>query len=141
MEYNEDYASVRAFDGEEQYYIVQVSPYTGGTSSSKCYKLRIDVPGATAARTAVLTNKNDLIQPVKLYPVPTTGKVLMEVTTKGEREKHIIVSDLSGRVLFNQKYGVTDGLNKLKVTLPSTLPSGVYIISDGKQSRKILLRR
>lgn len=141
VEYNEDYGSVEVFNGGGEYYIVEIDPYTGGTSSDKCYKLRINVPGATTTRKQALTTKNGLIQPVKLYPVPTTGKMLMEVTTTGEREKRISISDLSGRILFSQKYGVTDGLNKLEITLPSTLANGVYIISDGKQSRKILLRR
>ncbi|SHN33238.1 T9SS type A sorting domain-containing protein [Chitinophaga sp. CF418] len=139
--YNEDYGSVEVFNGGGEYYIVEVDPYTGGPSSDKCYKLRINVPGALAARTGAPTTKNDAITPVKLYPVPTTGKVFMEINTKGEKEKYITVSDLSGRVLFSQKYGVTDGLNKLEVTLPSTLINGVYIISDGKQSKKILVRR
>lgn len=141
VNYNEDYASIEEFDGENAYYIVHVSPYTGGTSSDKCYKLRINVPGAAAARTGAPTNNDNAIKLVKLYPVPTSGKVLMEISTRGEKEKYITVTDLSGRIIFSQKYGVADGLNKLEITLPSTLPSGVYVISDGKQSRKILLRR
>jgi len=140
VEYNEDYGSVRVFNGGGEYYIVEVDPYTGGTSSDKCYKLRINVPGAAARTTAPIT-KNELITPVKLYPVPTTGKVFMEINTKGEKEKYITISDLSGRIIFNQKYGVADGLNKLEITLPSTLANGVYILSDGKQSKKILVRR
>lgn len=141
VNYNEDYASIEYGEGQDAYYIVQVSPYTGGTSPDKCYRLRINVPGATTARTGAPINKGNAINPVKLYPVPTSGKVLMEINTKGEKEKYITVTDLSGRIIFSQKYGVVDGLNKLEITLPSTLPSGVYIISDGKLSRKILLRR
>lgn len=140
VEYNEDYGSIRVFDRGGEYYIVEVDPYTGGTSSDKCYKLRINVPGVTA-RTAASATRNEAITPVKLYPVPATGKVFMEINTKGEKEKYITIADLSGRVLSRQKYGVADGLNKLEITLPSTLANGVYIISDGKQSKKILVRR
>ncbi|MCF6404916.1 T9SS type A sorting domain-containing protein [Chitinophaga filiformis] len=137
--YNEDYGSVEVFNGGGEYYIVEVDPYTGGTSSDKCYKLRINVPGAAARTAAPIAS--ELITPVKLYPVPTTGKVFMEIHTKGEKEKYITVSDLSGRVISRQKYGVADGLNKLEITLPSTLANGVYVISDGKLSKKILVRR
>ncbi|PWV44873.1 T9SS type A sorting domain-containing protein [Chitinophaga sp. S165] len=140
VEYNEDYGSVEIFNGGGNYYLVEVNPYTGGTSSDKCYKLRINVPGA-AARKGAPTNRNEAITPVKLYPVPTTGKVFMEINTKGENEKYITISDLNGRVLSRQKYGVVNGLNKLEINLPSTLTNGVYIISDGKQSKKILVRR
>lgn len=136
--YNEDYASAEVFDAQTDYYIVEVRPSTHGPSNN-CYKLRINVQGATA-RTGAPSNPAESNPPVKLYPVPTTGKVFMEITTTGENKKNITVSDLSGRVLFSQKYGVVDGLNKLEVTLPSSLPNGVYIISDGKQSRKILVR-
>jgi hypothetical protein len=141
VNYNEDYASIRVFDAQATYYIVHVSPYTGGTSSSKCYKLRIDIPGAATARKGAATKNDSTIKLVKLYPVPTSGKVLMEITTSGEKEKYITISDLSGRIVFRQKYGVIDGLNKLEITMPSNLSNGVYVISDGKQARKILLRR
>jgi len=139
VDYNEDYGSVFAFTGGGEYYFVEINRGTGQPFDN-CYKLRINVPEA-AARTGAPAIKNDAIIPVKLYPVPTTGKVFMEINTKGEKEKYITVSDLSGRIILRQKYGVADGLNKLEITLPSTLANGVYILSDGKQSKKILVRR
>ncbi|HJT73311.1 MAG TPA: hypothetical protein VJ720_04810 [Chitinophaga sp.] len=129
--------------GDSRTYYVQVSPYVGGGSSTLCYRLNIRTYSSARQAAPALAPASREPRPGKMfvYPVPTTGTVYLETTGNGEGSRNITVSDMTGKVLFSRKYGIVTGYNRLEVILPSSLPNGPYIITDGKTSRKVILQR
>lgn len=139
VDWNEDYASIPVFQGGREYFIVQVDPYLGGGNPDKCYKLRINVPDAPLAYTTSPDKLSAGNQLLKIHSIPANGKVFMDTKAKKEKETSVTVSDLEGHVLQTQQYAVTEGTDKLEITLPENLGKGVYVVSDGS-SRKAVMK-
>ena len=61
------------------------------------------------------------------YPNPTTGKLILGVSTMEGGEANLQVMDLFGKVLYKSNRELTVGINPLELDLQQ-LPKGVYLI-------------
>jgi len=121
-------------------YYVRVIGYNGASSTSVCYKLTANI-SSTPKTAEPSKNRKTIGRELNVYPVPSTGKVYTEVSSTGNKLQYITVTDMSGKVVFTKQYRLISGYNRLEIILPSSLQNGIYIISDGTHSRKIVLQR
>jgi len=140
VDWGEDYASIRVFEGGQEYFVVHVDPYLGGGNPDRCYELRINVPDAALATATTSDKPGTGSQLMKVHPLPATNKVIMETEANNQQETSITVSDLKGHVLHTQQYALSEGNNKLEITLPENLGKGVYVLSDGKAGKKAIIK-
>lgn len=121
-------------------YYVRVIGYNGASSTSVCYKLTANI-SSTPKIAEASKNRKAIDGDLHIYPVPSAGKVYTELNSTGNKLQYITVSDMTGKVVFTKQYRVVSGYNRLEIILPSSLQNGIYIISDGTHSRKVVLQR
>jgi len=73
--------------------------------------------------------ENKAIERVKVYPNPTSERLHVELNT----EDRVQVTDLSGKVIFNQKLAA--GHSQIDLTV---IPTGIYIISVGSMKTRFI---
>ncbi|MCW3464163.1 pre-peptidase C-terminal domain-containing protein [Chitinophaga nivalis] len=126
-------------------YYIQVFGYSGANSTTKCYKLLAAT--SSTPKQAPPASKNSKDEKagragITVYPVPATDRVYVEFNSNKNELQRVTISDISGKVLYNQQHSVLNGYNRLEVGLPSAWKSGTYIISTGKNNAKqFLLQR
>lgn len=124
-------------------YHVLVTGKYGAALSSRCYSLIIrpwSGPWWETARTPATKN----IVPdrtTRVYPVPSTGTLYMEVPGTESKLRLVTVSDMSGRIVYTKQFLTVPGFNRLEITMPPGQKNGIYIISDGEHSKKVILHR
>jgi photosystem II stability/assembly factor-like uncharacterized protein len=94
----------------------------------------------TACKEIVGVNEVANTQPVslKLYPNPVTTNATLDLYVKQGREAVVMVYDITGRVVVNQKLtSLVTGLNKINLEL-SQLQSGTYIVAAQLPGEKLL---
>jgi hypothetical protein len=121
-------------------YYVRVVGYNGASSTNVCYKLTANISN-TPKIAEVKKSSKVTGGALHVYPVPSTGKVYTELNSAGNKLQYITVTDISGKVVFTKQYRLVNGHNRLEIVLPSSLQNGIYIISDGINSRKVVLQR
>lgn len=107
------------------------------------YKVEVkmnDCSNVSAEQAVVVSaiRKDALAQAVKLYPVPTTGQVYLEVPAALRQNTKVQVTDLAGRHVLT---ATTNSSDALSLDL-SGQPAGVYLVilqtSEGKIVRRII---
>lgn len=63
-----------------------------------------------------------------LYPNPSRENTILSIYTNQEEMVNIILSDMTGKVLFSEAKKITNGTNELLLNY-NTIPSGCYLIS------------
>ncbi len=75
---------------------------------------------------------------LKLYPNPVSAAATLDLYVKQGREAVVMVYDITGRVVYNQKLSsLVTGLNKVNLEL-SQLQSGSYIVAAQIPGEKLL---
>ncbi len=121
-------------------YYVRVIGYNGASSTSVCYKLTANI-SSTPKIAEASKNRKAIDGDLHVYPVPSAGKVYTELNSKGNKLQYITVTDMTGKVVFTKQYRIVSGYNRLEIVLPSSLQNGIYIISDGTHTKKVILQR
>ncbi|SDF76945.1 pre-peptidase C-terminal domain-containing protein [Chitinophaga filiformis] len=121
-------------------YYIRVVGYNGASSTSICYKLTANI-SSTPKTAEISKNRKTIDRALNVYPVPSTGKVYTELNSSSNKLQYITVTDMTGKVVFTKQYRVVSGYNRLEIILPSSLHNGIYIVSDGTNSRKVVLQR
>ncbi|ASZ10266.1 pre-peptidase C-terminal domain-containing protein [Chitinophaga pendula] len=129
-------------------YYIRVIGYSGAFSNTQCYQL---VAALSATPKQAVVSKyskssagedNRAGAGLHVYPVPARDRVFIELSSKANVLQRITVTDVSGKVVYDQRLRVATGHNKLEILLPQELKDGVYIIStDNEPSRKFILKR
>ncbi|HVI47913.1 MAG TPA: pre-peptidase C-terminal domain-containing protein [Chitinophaga sp.] len=127
-------------------YYVQVFGYNGASSNSKCYSL---TAGTSSTPKQAPDNKSSKFggddkshSNFHVYPVPAKDVVYLELKNQQSGLKQVVITDVSGKIVYNRQHQITDGYNRLEIILPSALKGGVYIISTGRQqSAKFMIQR
>ncbi|WP_212002526.1 pre-peptidase C-terminal domain-containing protein [Chitinophaga sp. HK235] len=130
-------------------YYIQVYGYSGASSTTQCYKLaanigsspkqapvaaKSDKPGDVAAK--------DLHGNIRLYPVPVRDVVYLELNSQHDMQQQVIITDINGKIVYNQQHRVVNGFNRLEIRLPASLKDGTYIVSTSRlHSQKFILQR
>ncbi len=106
------------------------------TNGVNYYRLRmVDRNGAiTTSKTVVVLNKFDGITLASMTPTLVTSNAFVNVVSSKKEKMQLVVTDVRGRVLMTQSYGLEVGINNLNVQL-STLANGSYqmtaVANDG----------
>ncbi|SFD62625.1 Por secretion system C-terminal sorting domain-containing protein [Chitinophaga sp. CF118] len=123
-------------------YYIQVLGYNGAFSTTKCYNLVAGISSTPKNATAIaMKSSKAAIKGMNVYPVPARDKVYTELTSQSNKMQYIIVTDISGKVVYKQQHRLIAGYNRLEIVLPASLKDGVYLISDGSHSKKFVLQR
>jgi hypothetical protein len=114
---------------------------TGGGSHASCYQLIAQSSGTPF--NARKSSGIEVTQPVtaKVFPVPAKNVIYSMFSSKVNKSQEVVITDISGKVVYRQKHAIIAGMNKLEIVLPASLEDGVYIISNGISSQKFLLKR
>ncbi|PSL34940.1 pre-peptidase C-terminal domain-containing protein [Chitinophaga ginsengisoli] len=121
-------------------YYIRVVGYNGAFSTGVCYKLTANI-SSTPKTAEISKNGKTIDRELNVYPVPSTGKVYTELNSSSNKLQYITVTDLNGKVVFTKQFRIVSGYNRLEIVLPSSLQNGIYIISNGTTSRKVVLQR
>ncbi len=91
--------------------------------------------GAKSATSTIVSEVN-VPGPSQLsvFPNPTTGTFSCEFSSDVDAQLELVTTDMTGRVLFTQPVTATPGLNKVNVTLPDGVNSGLFMVSLGNGS-------
>ncbi len=91
--------------------------------------------GAKSATSTIVSEVN-VPGPSQLsvFPNPTTGTFSCEFSSDADAQLVLVTTDMTGRVLFTQSVIATPGLNKVNVTLPDGVNSGLFMVSLGNGS-------
>jgi hypothetical protein len=96
------------------------------------------VPKATA--TGVNTAQFNQVQ-LDIVPNPVSGNAALRLQLPKSMQAEIQLTDLSGKVIWNQSYKLESGNRTLKIPAEN-LPAGMYFLrlvgADGQQSRKLI---
>ncbi len=122
-------------------YYVKVYGYSGATSATACYTLKI----STSTSNFKLIDGSDegttieaVAEPVlKLYPNPATDKLNIEFLSTTTGAAKLSVYNLSGQKVFTAETETTEGINTQSINT-NALSNGVYIFevySNGETQR------
>lgn len=64
---------------------------------------------------------------VNLYPNPTQGQLSLEIGTQHDDEAHLQISDLNGRIVFENDYQANAGVTTIQIDI-SSFAAGVYTL-------------
>lgn len=129
-------------------YYIRVIGYSGAFSNTQCYQLVAALSSTPKQAVVSKNSKTPAVEPEKtaaglhIYPVPARDRVFVELSSKNDALQRITITDVSGKIVYDQRVRVATGHNKLEIVLPQQLKDGVYIITtDNGPSRKFILKR
>ncbi|MBK7885285.1 MAG: M4 family metallopeptidase [Chitinophagaceae bacterium] len=74
----------------------------------------------------------------KVFPNPLVGnKITVELERENESIEQMVISDITGKIIFTKNMILSKGINKIPVELPM-LKSGMYFIKAGEKSIKLI---
>ncbi|WP_160711638.1 pre-peptidase C-terminal domain-containing protein [Chitinophaga solisilvae] len=129
-------------------YSVQVYGYSGAFSASQCYQLTANISSTPkVASPAAKSDKQDIEEgksgkDFRIYPVPVKDRVFVEINSHENRLQVITVTDMSGKIVYNQQHRIVAGYNRLEVVMPAALKDGIYIIAAGRgHTKKFIMQK
>lgn len=111
----------------------------GSRRDTVCYSLSAAVSSTPFLAVGPVVARQAVLKP-GVYPVPARDVIYDAFESKVNAEQVVTVTDMSGKVVYRQVYGVVAGANRLEIKLPAELVDGVYILSDGVQATKFVLK-
>lgn len=120
-----------AFSGKNIYYRLKLIDSTGKETYSNKIKIAQE-PVVSAITPNASESKSGLI----IFPNPvSSGKVDMEFNSKSKDSHGILtITDLNGIKVFERKVNIENGLNKMNITIPSSIIPGIYIVDIKAQN-------
>lgn len=118
--------------------------------SAGTYKVIVtNTNGCTKQSAGVLVTINcrtgdEIGQPgsMELYPNPTNGKVTVRFNSKTNQNCKLLVTDITGRDVWQEQFDAKEGLNEYEFDL-NDLSEGVYLIhvknSDGEMTQRVVI--
>ncbi|MFY7883885.1 MAG: T9SS type A sorting domain-containing protein [Dolichospermum sp.] len=93
------------------------------------YRLKqIDNDGRSSVSNVVtINNKSDKFQIANLFPNPVINKLNLVVNATKDEKLSIIITDIIGKLLFNEKYDIKKGTNTLNINTEK-LVKGIYTV-------------
>ncbi len=93
--------------------------------------------GAKSATTTIVTEANiPAPATLVLFPNPTKGSFACEFSSDNDAELNLVIADVTGRVVYNEPVSATAGLNRLSVSLPDGISTGLLMVSLGNENTK-----
>lgn len=129
-------------DDRSAYVVVQ-----GNRRDTVCYSLSgvvSDTPFVAAAPFVVVPSVaaiTPLAAKEGVYPVPAHSVIYDAFESMLNKQQEVTITDMNGKVVYRQVYGVVAGKNRLEIKLPAELVDGMYILSDGVHAKKFILKR
>ncbi|SFM87891.1 Por secretion system C-terminal sorting domain-containing protein [Chitinophaga sp. YR627] len=125
------------------YHLVVEGMY-GAAINGRCYSIIVTPRYAHYDKktTAVARTIPHAPAPVfRVYPVPATGTVYMELESQENKMQYLTITDMHGKILYTRTYRLVTGFNRIEVPMPAALPNGVYLVTDGEHTKKVVLLR
>lgn len=129
---------------EASTYHLTVEGMYGAAINGRCYSIivtprfaRYDNKTSAAAHTI----PNAPAPVFRVYPVPTTGTVYMELQSQENKMQYLTITDMHGKILYTRTYRLVKGFNRVEIPMPPALSNGVYLITDGEHTKKVILSR
>ncbi len=93
--------------------------------------------GAKSATTTIVTEANiPAPATLVLFPNPTNGSFACEFSSDNDAELNLVIADVTGRVVYNESVSATAGLNRVSVSLPDGISTGLLMVSLGNENTK-----
>jgi hypothetical protein len=140
-------------NGTLQWYL-NGSPIAGATGNfivpavSGVYTVAALMPTPCAVASApvnvVISGVNEYasVYSAVIIPNPSNGNFILKLQSISETEGTILITDVSGRIVFSSKKEILEGENNFHIDL-STCEKGVYVLqvltSNGAVNRKVIL--
>lgn len=83
--------------------------------------------------------ENEPIPDIKVYPNPSTGELSIDISNYVDKEIHIVLSDLSGKVLHTQS--IDNPHNQILNMDISAFQNGIYLLSVHIDDYKVLTKK
>ena len=114
--YDDILTDVITFNGPKTLYI-WVSPYYEGLTGT--YELDVYI------NNSITSNVTEMLdEKIKIYPNPACENI--EIEKFEGKESNIIISDINGKICYNEKRSFSDKIEKISI---QNLPNGIYFIS------------
>ena len=78
--------------------------------------------------TFIIGDNTELLTDITLYPNPFSTSFELSFRTEINLENRLILTDMTGRNVFEQNYNSIQGMNHLKITDLQDIPSGIYFL-------------
>jgi hypothetical protein len=124
---------------EIKYNYTDASPANG----TNYYRLRqLDKDGKEFISNVVALKSNvKLVEIVSLYPNPVKDNLNVSVNSAITEKVSLVITDISGRTVIQQKYPLNNGVNNIQVKT-ATLVAGTYFIKiTGSDNNEIATER
>jgi hypothetical protein len=105
-----------SFNGPKNLYVM-VTPYYEGLTGT--YELDVYINNVITSNVSELLDNK-----IKIYPNPASENI--EIENFEGKESNIIISDINGKVCYNEKRSFNDKIEKISI---QNLPNGIYFIS------------
>ncbi len=136
-----------AWTGPDSFYdtipnpkIPQASILANGT-----YTLTVTIGNCSTLASAIVVVQQMNGRSMNIYPSPTTGTLNLRGVTVTDQIIPLIISDISGNIIWEDSIDVKKRLVQKVITLPGALTNGTYILKmkvDGEyESYKIILNK
>ncbi|MEO6612553.1 MAG: T9SS type A sorting domain-containing protein [Chitinophagaceae bacterium] len=118
-------------EGHEEYSFTSTAPIAG----KGIYRLRIFNKSGKVeySSSLIFENKEEMKGSFTILNNPVSDRLTMRFESATSQSMDIIVADMSGHVLIQQKMNSSKGINILSIPVPAAMKSGTYIVglSDG----------
>lgn len=122
---------------DEKYYRVKIVGRNGEIYYSE------PLPTETCGVSTTISNENEQLLALEIYPNPTDGKITLEILPQKSSDLQIDIFDLKGKRVQTQNRRLGVGKQQLELRL-SELPDGLYLIrgsmQEGVFTEKIVIR-
>ncbi len=78
--------------------------------------------------TFIIGDNIELVSDMMLYPNPFSTSFELSFRTEMNLENRLVLTDLTGRNVFEQHYKSQQGMNHIKITDLQDIPSGIYFL-------------
>jgi concanavalin A-like lectin/glucanase superfamily protein/type IX secretion system substrate protein/PKD domain-containing protein len=94
------------------------------TNTNTCSKQSAGTVVTVPCRESIRTNKES---DMYVFPNPTNGQVTLKFNSNGNSTSELIITDVTGRLVYNETFPVTHGNNEHAVNL-SPFVKGLYLL-------------
>jgi hypothetical protein len=118
-------------------YYIRVVGYNGAFSTTTCYTLTNIISATTQVKSTELPiTRVDKGKAVSIFPNPANDQLTVGFSATADEAgvQPVVITDLSGRRIWNRNSLVNEGYNQLGIRLPAGMGSGLYLLSVGRRA-------
>lgn len=134
------YTPNTGFVGVDHFYYM-LTDATGDTSIAQ---VTVTVNATDSAKSlGVLDNNNSVIKELQVYPNPSKGNFNLVVFSDKAEQASVILYDITGKVVYQNKLLLTTGQNKMNLTVdvkPGIMFVKVYSVHQNLGTKKIVIK-